>query len=93
VAITEDGTHWFVETKGCEDVEVKLKDGAAINWCDSASRLTKQSRQYLKVPQKGFLKSYIRIRLRSWWRELDFPNKWPNRRVSLSGALLISLYL
>lgn len=56
VAIAKDGTRWIVETKGREDVEVKLKDGAAVNWCDSATHLTGQTWQYLKVPQKDFEK-------------------------------------
>lgn len=56
VAITKDGTHWIAETKGREDVEVRLKDNAATNWCESASRFTKVPWKYLKVPQKDFEK-------------------------------------
>jgi type III restriction enzyme len=54
VAVTKDGTKWIIETKGREDIEVRLKDNAAINWCNSASSLTKDSWKYLKVPQKQF---------------------------------------
>jgi type III restriction enzyme len=54
VAVTDNGTKWIIETKGREDIEVRLKDNAAINWCDSASLLTKDSWKYLKVPQKQF---------------------------------------
>ena len=56
IAVTEDGTKWIIETKGREDIEVRLKDNAAINWSDSASSLTKDSWKYLKVPQKEFEK-------------------------------------
>jgi type III restriction enzyme len=54
IAIADDGTKWVVETKGREDVEVKLKDNAAINWCKAATELTKEQWRYLKVPQKEF---------------------------------------
>ena len=56
IAVTEDGTKWIIETKGREDIEVRLKDNSAINWCDSASSLTKDNWKYLKVPQKEFEK-------------------------------------
>ena len=46
----------FFQT-GCNcNIEVKLKDNAAINWCGSASSLTKDEWKYLKVPQKEFEK-------------------------------------
>ncbi|MCX7986210.1 MAG: DEAD/DEAH box helicase family protein [Bacteroidales bacterium] len=54
VAITEDGSCWIIETKGREDIEVKLKDNAAINWCNTASRLTGADWNYVKVLQKEF---------------------------------------
>lgn len=54
IAITNDNTNWIIETKGREDIEVKLKDNAAINWCKTASELTKENWKYLKVPQKEF---------------------------------------
>jgi type III restriction enzyme len=54
IAILTDGSHWIVETKGREDVEVKLKDNAAINWCNTASELTRTQWRYLKVLQKEF---------------------------------------
>lgn len=56
VAVDNEGTHWIAETKGREDVEVKLKDNAAFNWCESASHLTGKPWKYLKVPQKDFEK-------------------------------------
>ncbi len=56
VAVVEDGTKWLIETKGREDVDVRLKDNAAANWCDAASRLTADQWRYLKVPQKDFEK-------------------------------------
>jgi len=54
IAITSDKTNWIIETKGREDIEVRLKDNSAINWCKTASELTKESWEYLKVPQKEF---------------------------------------
>ena len=54
IGVTEDGTKWIVETKGREDIEVRLKDNAAMNWCKAASQLTKEQWRYLKVPQKEF---------------------------------------
>jgi type III restriction enzyme len=54
IAVANDNTNWIIETKGREDIEVKLKDNAAINWCKTASELTKENWKYLKVPQKEF---------------------------------------
>lgn len=54
IALVVDGSHWIIETKGREDVEVKLKDNAAINWCDTATELTGTQWRYLKVLQKEF---------------------------------------
>jgi len=54
IALHEDGSRWIIETKGREDVEVKLKDNAAINWCNTATELTKENWNYLKVLQKEF---------------------------------------
>ena len=54
VARTSDGTHWIVETKGREDIEVRLKDEAAERWCANATTLTGTSWKYLKVPQKEY---------------------------------------
>ena len=54
IALLEDGSRWIIETKGREDIEVKLKDNAAINWCNTATELTKEKWNYLKVLQKDF---------------------------------------
>jgi hypothetical protein len=54
IAVAADGTKWIVETKGREDIEVKLKDNAALNWCRAATGLTKEKWRYLKVPQQEF---------------------------------------
>ena len=54
IAITDDNTNWIIETKGREDVEVRLKDNAALSWCQTASKLTKENWKYLKVGQKEF---------------------------------------
>ncbi len=49
-----DDSYWLIETKGREDVEVKLKDSAAQIWCENATALTGKNWKYLKVPQKDF---------------------------------------
>jgi type III restriction enzyme len=54
VAKLADGSHWIIETKGREDINVKCKDEAAQNWCGYASRLTSSSWKYLKVLQSDF---------------------------------------
>lgn len=54
VTRTKDGTHWLIETKGREDLEVKRKDEAAQRWCANATALTDVSWKYLKVPQKEY---------------------------------------
>jgi type III restriction enzyme len=54
VAIDEKGTHWILETKGQENVDVLRKDVAASRWCENATKLTPQKWQYAKVPQKEF---------------------------------------
>lgn len=56
IAVQEDGSRWIIETKGREDVEVKLKDNAAINWCSKATELTGEGWQYIKVLQTDFEK-------------------------------------
>jgi len=54
IAVNKDGSRWIIETKGREDIEVALKDKAAINWCNAASGLTGVEWRYLKVRQKDF---------------------------------------
>jgi type III restriction enzyme len=54
VAVDDRQTHWLLETKGAEDVEVRHKDLAAEQWCENASQLTGTKWEYLKVGQKAF---------------------------------------
>jgi type III restriction enzyme len=54
VAVTVDGTHYLIETKGREDVDVAHKDHAARLWCENATRLTGTRWEYLKVPQAEY---------------------------------------
>lgn len=54
VAVTKENTYWVIETKGREDIEVRLKDEAAKNWCEKATKLSGNSWNYLKVPQKEY---------------------------------------
>ena len=53
VAVDKSGTHWLLETKGQENVDVLRKDAAA-RWCENASKLTDKQWRYAKVPQKEF---------------------------------------
>lgn len=54
VAVLTGGTHFLVETKGQEDVNVAHKDRAARLWCENATVLTGVDWEYLKVPQTEF---------------------------------------
>jgi type III restriction enzyme len=56
VAITNDGVHHLIETKGREDVDVAHKDRAARLWCENATLLTGTEWRYKKIPQKEFEK-------------------------------------
>jgi type III restriction enzyme len=54
VALTKDGTHYIVETKGLEDVDVANKDRAAQLWCENTTRLAGKPWAYLKVLQTKY---------------------------------------
>jgi type III restriction enzyme len=54
VAVDRSGTHWLLETKGQENVDVLRKDVAAVRWCENATKLTDSQWKYVKVPQKEF---------------------------------------
>jgi len=56
VAVLSNHTHYLVETKGREDVDVAHKDRAAQIWCENATLLTGTAWEYIKVPQKEFEK-------------------------------------
>jgi type III restriction enzyme len=56
VAIGYDGSHYLIETKGREDIDVAHKDRAALIWCESATLLTDTAWHYIKVPQVEFTK-------------------------------------
>lgn len=56
VAVLSNDTHYLVETKGREDVDVAHKDRAAQAWCENATLLTGTTWGYIKVPQKEFAK-------------------------------------
>lgn len=53
-AVGYDDTHYLIETKGREDVDVAHKDRAALIWCESATLLTGTAWRYVKVPQTEF---------------------------------------
>jgi hypothetical protein len=44
-------THWLIETKGQESVDVAHQDQAARLWCENATELTGTPWRYLKMPQ------------------------------------------
>ena len=54
VAIDRDESHYLIETKGREDIDVAFKDRAATIWCENAALLTGTPWQYIKVPQIEF---------------------------------------
>jgi type III restriction enzyme len=54
VATDKAGTHWLLEAKGQENIDVIRKDGAALRWCENASKLTGTEWRYVKVPQKDY---------------------------------------
>jgi type III restriction enzyme len=54
VALVSDGTHYIVETKGLEDVNVANKDRAAHLWCENTTKLTDKPWAYLKVLQTEY---------------------------------------
>ncbi len=54
IAVTKDGVHHLIETKGREDVDVAHKDRAAILWYENATLLTDKEWRYRIVPQKEF---------------------------------------
>jgi type III restriction enzyme len=53
-AVDSAGTHWLLESKGQETIDVLRKDAAAARWCENATRLLGTEWKYVKVPQKEF---------------------------------------
>ena len=51
VAVSADGQHHLIETKGMEDTNVANKDRAANIWCNNASTLTGIPWRFVKVAQ------------------------------------------
>jgi len=56
IAVTADGVHYLIETKGLEDINVPNKDRAAKLWCENASALTGKPWTYIKVLQTEYNK-------------------------------------
>jgi len=54
VVVAQEGTHYIVETKGLEDVNVANKDRAAHLWCENTSRLSGNPWAYLKVLETAY---------------------------------------
>lgn len=54
VAVTSDGAHHLLETKGREDTDVRHKDRAAAIWCENATVLTGMLWSYQKILQTEF---------------------------------------
>lgn len=55
IAKTKD-TMWVIETKGREDIDVKLKDKRAEEWCKQVSKLTDKEWAYKRIDQARFEK-------------------------------------
>ena len=55
IAKTKD-IHWIIETKGREDIDVKLKDKRAEEWCKQVSKLTGKEWAYKRIDQARFEK-------------------------------------
>jgi len=54
VTVDAGGVRWLFETKGQQTAEVPYKDKAATLWCENATKLSKRTWKYMKVPQKDF---------------------------------------
>jgi len=54
VAVLDDDTHWIIETKGQESVDVAHKNRAATLWCENASTLTETKWEYIIIHQKAY---------------------------------------
>lgn len=54
VAVGNDGTHFLIETKGRDDLDVLQKDKYAALWCEKATTLSGKQWTYLKVMQRDF---------------------------------------
>ena len=54
VVVDTDKIHYLIETKGREDIEVAMKDRAALRWCEVATEITQVNWIYIKVLQKEF---------------------------------------
>ena len=54
VAVVADGAHYFLETKGLEDVNVAFRCRAAHLWCENATRLIGTPWTYWKVRQTEY---------------------------------------
>src|SRR5262245_50653222 len=54
VAVTTEETHYLIETRGLEEVNVAKKDRAAGLWCENATSLTGKPWAYVKVQQAEY---------------------------------------
>ena len=54
VVLANDGTHYVVETKGLEDINVANKDRAAQLWCENTTKLAGKPWAYVKVLQTAY---------------------------------------
>jgi type III restriction enzyme len=56
VAISDNGIHWLLETKGREDLDVQFKNQRAEKWCEDVTQLTGIEWRFQMIPQKQFEK-------------------------------------
>lgn len=55
VARDANGTHWLIEIKGREDIDVARKNERASQWCEDVTLLTGKPWKFVMVPQKEFI--------------------------------------
>ncbi|RKX70069.1 hypothetical protein DRP43_03740, partial [candidate division TA06 bacterium] len=56
-----NGDHWIVETKGLVDIEVKLKDKRAEEWCKDATALTRINWNFMRINQNKFTEYHDKL--------------------------------
>jgi type III restriction enzyme len=47
VAVDDAATHWLLEAKGQENIDMIRKDDAALRWCENAFKLTGTTWRYV----------------------------------------------
>jgi type III restriction enzyme len=61
IVVLDDETHYLIETKGLEDVNVVRKDQRAKEWCKDATRLTDMEWKFFRLNQDLFNRNIGKI--------------------------------